>query len=137
MPIFDTTHNLRKTVDEMNALMGESFPFLYRIKQGGIGSKRMIIEETSTIFLPYINPSHYLTYSNIEIRPNGILVHIHKSLDNFAWAILFKDLELLFLDDNLQIESEEEHILFRAGYKINKKFFDKLSQLIREKKDLK
>jgi len=136
MPIFDTTHNLRKTVEEMNALMGKSFPFIQRIKQGGIGSKRMIIETTSPIFLPYINPSHYLTFSNIEIRPNGILVHIHKSLDNFAWAILFKDLELVLLDDEIQIEAEEESILFRSGYKINRKFFDKLLELTNKKKDL-
>lgn len=136
MPIFDTTHNLRKTVEEMNALMGKSFPFIQRIKQGGIGSKRMIIETTSPVFLPYINPSHYLTFSNIEIRPNGILVHIHKSLDNFAWAILFKDLELVLLDDEIQIEAEEESILFRSGYKINRKFFDKLLELTNKKKDL-
>lgn len=136
MPIFDTTHNLKKTVEAMNALMGKSFPFLKRIKDGGIGSKRMIIDRTSPIFVPYINPSHYLTYSNIEIRPNGILVHIHKSLDNFAWAILFKDLELVYFDDHIQIEGEEEFILFRSGYKINKKFFDKLETLLLEKKDL-
>lgn len=136
MAIFDTTHNLRKTVEEMNALMGKSFPFLYRIKQGGIGSKRMIIEHTSPIFLPYINPSHYLTYSNVEVRPNGILVHIHKSLDNFAWAILFKDLDLITLGDDVRIEVDGEYILFRSGYKINRKFFDKLSKLLQEQKSL-
>ncbi|WP_052595962.1 hypothetical protein [Aureispira sp. CCB-QB1] len=136
MPIFDTTHNLRKTVEAMNALMGKSFPFLYRIRQGGIGSKRMIIEASSSVFLPYINPSHYLTYSNIEIRPNGILVHIHKSLDNFAWAILFKDLHLVFVEDDVRIEGEGEYILFRTGYKINKNFFDKLAVLAEQQKDL-
>lgn len=134
MPVFDTTHNIRKIIDAINALMGMPVPFLQRFKQGGIGSRRMIIEEISEGLQAYINPNHYLTYSNIELRPKGIMVHIHKSLDNFAWCLLYQEMQLHFLDNgHVRLEAEGEYVLFREGYKFNKKYFDKLQLLCTKK----
>lgn len=127
MPVFDTTHNIQKITDAINDLMGMPIPFFKRFRQGGIGSRRMVIDECSKGLTPYVNANHYLTYSNIELRPNGIMVHIHKSLDNFAWCLLYQELKLDFLEnDQVHLVAEGEYLLFRDGYKFNKKYFDKL-----------
>lgn len=130
MPVFDTTHNIRKIIETIDELMGKPIPFFQRFKQGGIGSRRMIIDELSEALTPYVNARHYLTYSNIELRPNGIIVHIHKTLDNFAWCLLYQDLQLSFLEnDQVRLEAEGEYLLFRDGYQFNKKYFDKLQKI--------
>ena len=130
MPVFDTTHNIQKIIEAIDKLMGKPVPLFQRFKQGGIGSRRMIIDELSEALTPYVNARHYLTYSNIELRPNGIIVHIHKTLDNFAWCLLYQDLQLSFLEnDQVRLEAEGEYLLFRDGYQFNKKYFDKLQKI--------
>ncbi|MGH1334508.1 MAG: hypothetical protein ACRBFS_00155 [Aureispira sp.] len=130
MPVFDTTHNIRKIIEAIDERMGKPIPFFERFKQGGIGSRRMVLEEWSEGLTPYVNASHYLTYSNIELRPKGIMVHIHKSLDNFAWCLLYQEVQLLFFKNGqVRLEAEGEYLLFRDGYKFNKKYFDKLQNI--------
>lgn len=128
MPVFDTTHNARKIVEAINDYLGKPIPFLQRFKCGGIGSRRMVIEELSLELYPYVNARHYLTYSNMELRPKGIIVHIHKTLDNFAWCLRFEQIELLITGDAVRLEAEGQFIVFRDGYTLNQKFFDRLEE---------
>lgn len=133
MPVFNTTHNIRKIIDAINELMGKPIPFFQRFKQGGIGSRRMVIDELSEGLKQYVNADHYLTYSNIELRPNGIMVHIHRTLDNFSWCLLYNEVKLDFLENQqVRLEAEGEFILFRDGYKFNKKYFDKLEGICQQ-----
>jgi hypothetical protein len=135
MPVFDTTHNIPKIREAIDALMGKPIPFLQRFKRGGIGSRRMVVEDLSEGLQPYVNARHYLTYSNIELRPEGIMVHIHKSLDNFAWCILYEQVHLDFQTaPHVRLAAEDEFILLREGYKFNKKFFDKLADLCEDQR---
>lgn len=130
MPIFDTTYNKRSITEAINELAGNPIPFWQRILKGGIGSRRMIIEQKSDFFAPYTNADHYLTYSNIEIRPKAIIVHIHKTLDNFAWVLPFEQFTVkAFESIHLQLEAEELFLVFRDGYKINKDFIQKIQDL--------
>lgn len=128
MPVFDTTHNERKIVAAINNYLGQPIPFLQRFKHGGIGSRRMVIEELSPELSPYVNARHYLTYSNIELRPKGIMIHIHKTLDNFAWCLRFEEIELLITGDAVRLEAEHQFMVFRDGYTLNQKFFDRLEE---------
>jgi len=129
MPLFDTTYNKRTIREAINALAGAPIPFWKRITQGGIGSRRMIIEQKSDFFAPYTNADHYLTYSNIELRPKAIIVHIHKTLDNFAWVLPFEQFTITALGSHLQINSENMFLLFRDGYRINQAFLQKVQSL--------
>ncbi len=127
MPVFDTTHNIKKIIDAINDYLGMPIPFLQRFKRGGIGSRRMVVDDLSPALEPYINARHYLTYSNLELRPQGVMVHIHKTLDTFSWCVLYEDITLEFLENKqVRLEAEGEFILFRDGYKFNHKFFDQL-----------
>lgn len=137
MPVFDTTHNERKIVEAINDYLGPPIPFFQRFKKGGIGSRRMVIEDLSPDLHAYVNARHYLTYSNIEFRPKGIMVHIHKTLDNFAWCLLFEQIDLVILEeDHVCLSAEDEFILFREAYSFNKKFLDRLQRLCRGEEHL-
>lgn len=128
MPVFDTTHNERKIIEAINEYLGTPIPFLQRFKRGGIGSRRMVIEDLSPELHAYVNARHYLTYSNIELRPKGIMVHIHKTLDNFAWCLRYEQINLVVAGDDMRLEAEDLFIVFRAGYTFNQKFFDRLEE---------
>jgi hypothetical protein len=85
--IYNTTHNNKEAKAQFNDLLGKPYSFLKAIKMGGIGSKRMIIEQVSSSFQKYMNTVSDINYGNIEIREKGIIVHITKGLQNFSWAI--------------------------------------------------
>ena len=129
MPLFDTTYNKRSITEAINELSGAPIPFLKRFTKGGIGSRRMIIEGKSDFFRPYTNADHYPTYSNIEIRPKAIIIHIHKTLDNFAWVLPFESFSINAQGQHVEIQAEGYFLLFREGYKINHAFVKKVQAL--------
>ena len=53
--IFSTTHTNKEAKELTNDLLGLPFSFYQSLKMGGIGSKRMIIEETSQNIVDYTN----------------------------------------------------------------------------------
>ena len=56
---------------------------------GGIGSSRLIVEDIS----PDLKPKNLQTidpnFSNIELRPKGIIVNFTNRLDRYAWIVPF------------------------------------------------
>ncbi|MGB5228302.1 MAG: hypothetical protein WBN55_08560, partial [Eudoraea sp.] len=72
--VFNTTYNNEEYKIESTGLVGKKFTLLQRIKQGGIGSSRLIIYKTS----PKLNLGKLkfseLDYGNIELRPKGVIV---------------------------------------------------------------
>ena len=128
--IFNTTYTNTETKELINDLLGHPFSFIQSIKMGGIGSKRMIIEEVSENFNNLLNTVSDLNYGNIELRPNGILVMINKGLENFTWAIPYRKL-VLYKTYGLSIHADGKFIRFRENqtYKENKVFFKKMMRL--------
>lgn len=94
---------------------------------GGIGSKRMIIDEVSPDLIMYINSVSDINYANIELRKKGIIVFINKGLKNFSWAIPYYQL-VLYHVNGLSIHAQGKFIHFRNNqtFKENKAFFEKL-----------
>ena len=58
--IFTTTHTNKEAKNLTNDLLGFPFTFYQSLKMGGIGSKRMIIEETSQNLSNYLNKVSYV-----------------------------------------------------------------------------
>ena len=79
--------------------------------------------------MPYLNPDHYPTYSSLEIRPNGILVHINQGLKNFTWPIPYYQLSV-YHTEHITIHGQGEFIRFRKEDKTQYPF---LQKIIREK----
>lgn len=128
--LFNTTHKNKDYDTESASLIGKSFNLIQRLKQGGIGSSRLMIHKIS----PKLNPdklkSSEIGYANIELRPKGISIHFTKKLERFSWIIPYYRL-VVYNSQLFSIHANGNFIQFlkNKNYKENKKFIDKMLQL--------
>ena len=68
-----------------------------------------------------------MIYSNIEIRPGGVIVYIAEGLNRYSWVIPYYKL-VIYKTPNYSIHSEGDFIRFSNDLNIkeNLKFFKKL-----------
>lgn len=134
--LFNTTHNNNDAKELINDCLGRSFSFFQSLKMGGIGSKRMIIDEVSDNFNNLLNKVSDMNYGNIELRPNGILVMINKGLENYTWMIPYRKL-VIYKTYGLSIHADGKFIRFRDSktYRENKNFFKKMLRLKAESQE--
>tara|TARA_R110000772_G_scaffold103606_4_gene204755 strand:+ start:59 stop:493 length:435 start_codon:yes stop_codon:yes gene_type:complete len=125
--ILNSTHTNIENKELINDLIGRPYSFLESIKMGGIGSKRMIIEEVSPNLEQYLNKVSGINYANIEMRPNGILIYINKGLENFTWIIPYYQL-VFYKTNGASIHAQGNFIHFRNNvtFKENGAFLKKL-----------
>jgi len=128
--LFNTTHKNEDYDIESASLVGKPLNLMQRIKQGGIGSSRLMIHKIS----PKLNLSKLkfseIDYANIELRPKGIIVHFTKKLERFSWIIPYYRL-VVYNTQSFSIHANGNFIQFlkNKNYKENKKFIDKMVQL--------
>jgi len=125
--IINTTYTDREAAKLIDSHLGEAFPLLKRIKLKGIGSKRMIINDLSPKMKQHLNTVDDLNYGNIELRPKGILVHIHKKLNSFSWIIPYHKLHI-YTSSYFSLHADGDFIQFKKNklYKENKAFIEKM-----------
>lgn len=125
--ILETTHHNSEHKQIINDLVGSAFSLVQKLKLGGVGSKRMIIDEVSPNMRTMMNSVSALNYANIELRPKGILVMINKGLRNFTWVIPYYQL-VIYKSNGSSIHAQGRFVHFRDNktFRENKKFFDKL-----------
>ncbi|WP_336128676.1 hypothetical protein [Mesoflavibacter sp. CH_XMU1422-2] len=125
--LFNTSYTDKEITKQINNLLGKPFSFLQAIKLKGIGSKRMIIDEVSPNLHTVINLVNDINYGSIELRPKGILIHIGKGLQRFAWVIPYYKL-VIYKTNGASIHADGKFIHFRKNktFKENKQFFKKL-----------
>ncbi|WP_299056528.1 hypothetical protein [uncultured Polaribacter sp.] len=128
--IYNTTHKNKESDTLIDNLLGKSYSFFEALKKGGVGSKRMIIDDVSVGFKKYMNVVSDINYGNIEIREKGILIHINKGLTNFSWPIPFYQLHT-YKTNGLSIHACGNFIRFKNNklLKENKKIIDKIINL--------
>lgn len=128
--LLETTYTDKNVTALINDCLGFPFSFIKSIKLGGIGSKRMIINEVSLSFKDLINTVSDINYANIELRPAGVLVRINKGLQNFAWLVPYYKL-VVYKSDGFSIHCDGEFVKFKDNklLKENKNFIDKMMKL--------
>lgn len=130
MGLFNITYKNKENEKLINQEMGNAYSIINKLKLGGIGSRRMIIEHFSE------NMNHLklkvsgLQYGNIEIRPNGIILHINQGIYTYAWTIPFFHLNI-YNGDYFTIHGAGEFIQFNRekSWKENRTFLNKLVDL--------
>jgi len=128
--IFNTTHNNIAYDEESELLVGKKFTLFERIKRGGIGSGRLIIEKTS----PKLNLGKLkfseIDYGNIELRPKGIVIHYTRKLERFSWVIPYYRL-VIYNAQFFSIHANGNFIQFskNKNYNVNKKFINRMVAL--------
>lgn len=125
--VLEITYSNKEVEQRLNEKVGHPYSFLKRIKLNGVGSKRMIIEEVSPNLKSFVNTVSDISYGSIELRKKGVLVHIHKGLQRFVWAIPFYQL-YLYKTPSLSIHAQGRFVLFKKNrtYKENGSFIAKL-----------
>lgn len=125
--VLDTTHYNPQHKQIIDDLVGRPYTFFQKLKLGGIGSKRMIIDKVSPNMQNVMNTVSDINYGNIELRPNGILVMVTKGLKTYTWAIPYYHL-VIYKINGSSIHAQGKFVHFRANktFNENKKFFGKL-----------
>lgn len=130
MGVYNITYKNKETEKEINAEMGKPFGLIEKLKLGGIGSRRMIIENFSEDIKNLTLKVSGIQYANIELRPNGIIVHINQGIYTHAWTIPYFRLSV-FNGDFFTIHGGGSHIQFNKekSWKENKEFLQKIVKL--------
>jgi hypothetical protein len=128
--LFDTSYTSKDYIKESTNMVGNAFSFFERLKMGGIGSSRLIIEELSPKLQPKNMESFAINYANIELRPKGIILHFTNKLDRYSWIIPHYRL-VVYSTQTFSIHSNRNFIQFRKNknYRDNKKFIDRMVNL--------
>ena len=130
MGLYNITYKNKEIENEINAEMGKPFGLIEKLKLGGIGSRRMIIENFSEDIKNLALKVSGIQYANIELRPNGIIVHINQGIYTHAWTIPYFRLSV-FNGDFFTIHGGGSHIQFNKekSWKENKEFLQKIVKL--------
>ena len=130
MGLYNITYKNKETDKEINAEMGTPFGLIEKLRLGGIGSRRMIIENFSEDLKSLALKVSGIQYANIELRPNGVIVHINQGIYTHAWTIPYLRLSI-FNGDFFTIHGGGSHIQFNKekSWKENKEFLQKIVKL--------
>ena len=88
------SYNNPKIIDEINNYVGKPYTILQRLKIGGIGSSKLIINSADSIIENLLNLENNLNYCNIEIRPKGIIIHFKSLLETYGLIVPFYKLKI-------------------------------------------
>lgn len=125
--ILNSTYHDKGHKEVISDLIGKPYSFFQAMRLKGVGSKRMVINETSPNLQPYLNRVSDINYANIEMRSGGIIIYINKGLQNFSWVIPYYQL-VLYKTNGASIHAQGKFINFKNNtmFKENKIFFKRL-----------
>ncbi|MGB0487051.1 MAG: hypothetical protein ACPGJB_03315 [Flavobacteriaceae bacterium] len=124
------SYNNPKIIDEINNYVGKPYTILKRLKIGGIGSSKLIINSADSIIENLLNLDNNLNYCNIEIRPKGIIIHFKSLLETYGLIVPFYKLKIFKGKANeYSIYIDNFFIKVNASEKNEHDFFKKILRL--------
>lgn len=132
----DSTYMTREVKELLNDMIGPPIALLERLSKGSIGSQRMIVDDFSEVFKPVFEKAPGLIYTNIELRPKGVLFHFNIKYTRYTWIIPFH--KLVFISgDSITIHSGEDKLYIRkennaAHQKFLRKLLDRKADYLKE-----
>lgn len=101
--LINVTYHQAKIEQEINQLVGKQFSLFESIKLNGTGSGRLVIKDASEDILKLINKSVDTAYTNIELRPKGIIVGIKSIHETYYWVIPYYLLTIYKNDGHISV----------------------------------
>ncbi len=125
--IYNSTYNDIEKEIETNNLVGKKYNLIKSIRLGGIGSKRLIVDDLGVNFKKLIQQKTDLIYSNVELRDKGIIVYVVDGQKRFTWVIPFYKL-VIYKSPTFSIHSDGNFIRYsnKLNHKQNLLFFKKI-----------
>ena len=124
--ISDRQEEILQTID---TIVGKPLSVFKKVFSTNSKSSKMTIMEVSPNFQSLIDKEFHFVTGYIEMRPNGIIVHIYRDEKQLAWPIAFDRL-ILETSKHLKIQSPNNYIVFSRGYEKNRSFVDQLKKHI-------
>lgn len=125
--IIDNTLPTTDLTRKINKIVGKSFSFLARYRMGGIGSHRMYVKAYSQGFEKLLQRNSNSLYGNIELRPDGVIIHISQRNHRFSWILPYYQLSV-FQSEGFTLHGNGEFVRFHtdAYFDKNKVFFERM-----------
>ena len=124
------SYNNPKIIDEINNYVGKPYTILKRLKIGGIGSSKLVINSADSIIENLLKLDNNLNYCNIEIRPKGIIIHFKSLLETYGLIVPFYKLKIFKGKANeYSIYIDNFFIKVNASEKNEHDFFKKILRL--------
>lgn len=113
----------------LNEMVGPPITLVERLAKGAIGSHRMIVDEYSEVFSQAFDQNPGIIYTNLELRPKGVLFHFNIKYTRYSWIIPFHKL-VLFNSDAMTVHSDDDRIQIRNDHNLamNHKILKKIMQ---------
>lgn len=129
--LFKYSYYSKKTEEEIHELVGKSIGFMDRIKMGGIGSQRFLVQEADSEITALLSKQNMAPSTNIELRPKGIIMSFRIKLDNWVLVLPYRKLSIFKSAKELTIHQDHWKLKLspvnNAG--LDLKFFHKLLKL--------
>ena len=114
---------------EINELVGKPFGLFKRIKEGGVGSGKLLITKADKEIENLLILDHNLNYCNIEMRPKGIIVYFRVLLETYALVIPFYKLVIFKVDsEEYTLNIDQKFLKIKVKGKGNHGFFRKMME---------
>ena len=108
--IRNLSYNDPQTRQEINDKIGRSYSFFDRLKIRGNGSPRLVISDASKTILEHLEQNNHIRYSNVELRPRGIIVGFSSRLNGYGLVIDYKELKVNRAGNKLRLEGEFDFV---------------------------
>ncbi|MEM9024787.1 MAG: hypothetical protein AAGB22_13655 [Bacteroidota bacterium] len=121
------SYGFRAHEDLIREHIGKRFGILERLRMGGAGSERMAVAGASEGMKEFVLLSASITYANIELRPNGLVVILAKDIRRLAWVIPYTSLSL-FQSGTMNLYAGQEYLQLQCSAQRHYQFFHKLQR---------
>ena len=121
--IIDSTYMDGETKRKVDVLVGKAFGLRKRLSGEPIGSHKMLIDSHSVGFQRIIEKATGLVYSNIELRPLGIILHFNVKNTRYSWIVPYRKMTV-YNTEIFSIHADGQYLKFHKGdmWQLNKKF---------------
>lgn len=126
MPVFYTSYRDDTITRQIEALVGKPYSLWAQLRMGGTGCRRMQITAQSENLNPYLNDPLYPSFGSLELRPQGLLVHLARNVQRYVWPIPYTDL-VVTGGTEIRIESAEGFVVFQDKKRDNQQFIQRLA----------
>ena len=114
--------------DKINACVGKSFGLIDRLKMRGVGSQRFSIKHASEDIIQLFEYQSGESFTNIELRPTGIIFWFRARVDNWVLVMGYDNLNIQLSGKTLIVSNAQWllELLPANNLPIDEKFVAKL-----------
>ena len=122
-------YGFRDHEDLIKARVGKRFGFLDVLRMGGVGSERAVVLNGCTEVVDFLSDTNAMTYANIALRKEGIVVILARDIRRLAWVVPYESLKLSG-ETTMKLSSDEQWLTLNADSPRHTRFFQKVKRFM-------